>query len=609
MPIGFEPMQSGFADRPLRPLGYSTVKSNTTIPKTFLFFNTQESVFKMCYNRPMNRSINVFIDGKTLRVPLNSTVAEALDKAGYELNCNYEDNPVVGATVNGELKALGSFIETENTVIEPVKVFEYYGRRIYRHTLSFVLFMAAEKVFSDYSLSIKHSMGNSLFFSFDDHKVTQKDVEKLSEKMNEIVEQNLEIQCIYLSSTDAVKYFADSKLKQAATLIQNYNNSSVQLYKADDYIDISYEPLAPRTVLLSVWKLELYEDKGILLRYPDSKNLTKTVAKQTVPALFKIFEEDKQWGKVLGVSSLGEMNNKVTDGSVFEHIRHCETLHRRKIYNLTDDIKTKKAKAVFISGPSSSGKTTFAKKICEQLSLMGLDPIRISLDDYYKPRTEIPKNEKNEIDYECIEALRVDLFKKNMEDLFNGKEINLPEWSISEQKQTFRKKSSKMTKDTIFVIEGIHALNPVFTSCVPQESLYRIYISALTQLTLDTHNRISTTDIRIIRRIVRDSRTRGIDATTTLAMKSSIGAGESKHIFPFQSNADTMFNSSLDYEIGVLSTYASPLLAEVLPENKTAYTEARRLLAFLKYVNPIPSDKVPSDSILREFIGNGDYED
>ena len=347
----------------------------------------------------------------------------------------------------------------------------------------------------------------------------------------------------------------------------------------------------------------------MLLRYPDSVEIRKIRTTPDNPKLFSVFEEYKQWGRILGVSNISQMNRRVTDGSVGQYIRLLESLQRKKLYSLADEITRRQAKSVFISGPSSSGKTTFSKKLCEQLSLMGYIPIQISLDDYYKRREDVPLGEDGKPDFECIDALLIDDFKKNMEDLFNNQEVFLPTWNFITQERTHRQKGAKLDEYSVLVIEGIHALNPVFTDCVPKDSVFKIYISALTQLTMNNHNRISTTDTRILRRIIRDHRTRGTSATKTLAMWASVVAGERKHIFPFQNNADVMFNTSLDYEIGVLSTYAVPLLSEVTPESGGAYTDARRLLSFLKHVNTIPADFVPSDSLLREFIGGSDYED
>ena len=564
----------------------------------------------MVWYNPCMDEIIVKIADKKVSVPKYSTVYKALEKAGLSVGARYEDNPIVGATVNGELQPLGAAIETVEATVEPIRVFDFYGRRIYRHSIAFLLGMAAKQIFPDRVLTIWHSMGNSLYFSFDNNQVIEyKDIEAIASRMQSIVRNNYEIKYTALPCSQAVRYFEKNGQKYTADLIANHNNPSIHLYNVESYYDKAYEPLAPRTGLLTLWDLVPYGRRGMLLRYPDSgdvRNIKNTVDN---PKLFSVFEEYKQWGRILGVSSASQMNTKVTDGSVSQYIRLSESLQRKKLYALADEITKRQSKSVFVSGPSSSGKTTFAKRLCEQLSLMGYNPIQISLDDYYKPRVEIPRDKNGEPDYECIEALRMEDFTADMEKIFKGEEVHLPIWDFASQKLTYRKKAVRLDELSIFVIEGIHALNPVFTNSVPKEMVFKIYISALTQLTLDSHNRISTTDTRILRRIIRDNRTRGIDAVTTLSMWSSVASGERKHIFPFQNNADVMFNTSLDYEIGVLSTYAIPLLAEVPPESGSAYTDARRLLTFLKYINAIPADPVPSDSLLREFIGGSDYED
>ena len=554
--------------------------------------------------------ILVKIADKTVSIPKYGTVCKALEKAGLSVGARYEDNPIVGATVNGELQPLGAAIETAEATVEPIRAYDYYGRRIYRHSLAFLLGMAAKQICPDRVLTIWHSMGNSLYFGFEDNRIIDSsDIEAIASRMQSIVRNNYEIEYTALSCSAAIKYFEKNNQKDTAGLITNHNNPSILLYRVEEHYDKAYEPLAPRTGLLTMWDLVPYGRRGMLLRYPDSSDVKTIRNTADNPKLFGVFEEYKQWGKILGVSSAYQMNKRVTDGTIYQYIRLSESLQRKKLYALADEITKRQSKSVFISGPSSSGKTTFSKRLCEQLSLMGYNPIQISLDDYYKPRVEIPRDIHGEPDYECIEALRMDAFTSDMEKIFRGEEVHLPIWDFASQTLTFRKKAVKLDELSIFVIEGIHALNPVFTNSIPKELVFKIYISALTQLTLDNHNRISTTDTRILRRIIRDNRTRGIDAVTTLSMWSSVASGERKHIFPFQNNADVMFNTSLDYEIGVLSTYAIPLLAEVPPESGSAYTDARRLLTFLKYINAIPADPVPSDSLLREFIGGSDYED
>ena len=324
--------------------------------------------------------------------------------------------------------------------------------------------------------------------------------------------------------------------------------------------------------------------------------------------MFKVYEENKRWGRFLGVGCVGQLNERCSENTVAEYVRLSETLQRRKLAQIADEIDAGGKKAVFVAGPSSSGKTTFAKRLCEQLRLMDHAPIRISLDDYYKQRQFAPLDEDGKPDLEALEALDIDMFDCNMKELFAGKEVDLPHFSFPKNATYYENKPIRLTDKTIFVIEGLHGLNPRITSKVEEKYAYKIYISALTQLNMDDCNRVSTTDDRILRRVLRDYRTRDTSAEETLLMWPSVARGERIHIFPNQNNADVMFNSALDYEIGVLSPFVQPLLKGVKPSSGEAYTQARRLLSFLENVYPIPADLVPSDSLLREFIGGSDYE-
>ena len=324
--------------------------------------------------------------------------------------------------------------------------------------------------------------------------------------------------------------------------------------------------------------------------------------------LFKVFEEYKGWGKILGVKSLGEMNRVTVMGGAKEYVKLSEDLHRRKIAEIADSIKERGARVVFVAGPSSSGKTTFAKRLSEELRLLGLKPFKISLDDYYNPPSMAPLDGEGKPDLEALEALNVELIDSDMKNLLNGNPVNLPQYDFNTHITTFSPMPVKMEEKTVMVVEGIHALNKRITDVLDKRYVFKVYISALTHINLDDSNRVSTSDNRLLRRIVRDYRTRGMSAERTLGMWDSVTRGEVKHIFPNQNNADVMFNSALDYEIGVLSTYVRPLLMAVSRDEGKAYTLARRLLAFLDNVYPIPGSFVPSDSLLREFIGESDYE-
>ena len=554
------------------------------------------------------REIVSSVEGKKYRIPAFSSAREILEKAGMALGTDYQENPIVAALINGRLSPLGTPVPM-SCPIEPVRAFQGFGRRVYRHSLCFLLCYASKLVFPKRRLVIGHSLGDGFFFNYEDAKDTDKDqIEALSAKMKELVEQKLDIEYVSLSNQDAIKALKKQGYEDAVLLLKSMNAPSVDLYKLQEYCQIAYEPIVDNTSVLGVWDLRPYEN-GMLLRYPVKENIHSVVRFKDNQKLFEVFNEYRAWGKILGVSYVGEMNRMCSDNTAEQYVRLSEALQRRKIASIADDIHNRKAKAVFIAGPSSSGKTTFAKKLCEQLLLMEYSPIKISLDDYYKQRQYAPLDEEGKPDFEALEALDTDMFDRNMHDLFAGQEVDLPHFSFTENATYYLNKPIKMNSHTIFVIEGIHGLNPKIVSKIEPKYVYKVYISALTQLNMDDCNRVSTTDDRMLRRILRDYRTRGSSAEETLLMWPSVSRGERVHIFPNQNNADVMFNSALDYELGVLSPFVAPLLHEVSPDSGTAYTHAQRLLAFLENIYAIPSSFVPSDSILREFIGESDYED
>ena len=554
------------------------------------------------------REIVSSVEGKKYRIPAFSSAREILEKSGMTLGTDYQENPIVAALVNGRLSPLGTPVPM-SCPVEPVRAFQGFGRRVYRHSVCFLLCYASKLVFPKRRLVIGHSLGDGFFFNYEDGKDTDNDqIEALSSKMRELVEQKLDIEYVSLSNQDAIKALKKQGYEDSVLLLKSMNVPSVDLYKLQDYYQVAFEPIVDNTSVLGVWELRPYEN-GMLLRYPVKESIRSVVRFKDNIRLFEVFNEYRAWGKILGVSYVGEMNRMCLDNTAEQYVRLSEALQRRKIASIADDIHKRKARAVFIAGPSSSGKTTFAKKLCEQLLLMEYSPIRISLDDYYKQRQFVPLDDEGKPDFEALEALDTDLFDRNMHDLFSGKEVDLPHFSFTEGNTYYLNKPIRMSSHTIFVIEGIHGLNPKIVSKIEPKYVYKVYISALTQLNMDDCNRVSTTDDRMLRRILRDYRTRGSSAEETLLMWPSVSRGERVHIFPNQNNADVMFNSALDYELGVLSPFVTPLLHEVSPDSGTAYTHAQRLLAFLEKIYAIPSSFVPSDSILREFIGESDYED
>ena len=566
----------------------------------------------------MSNEILIKIDDKEYKVPAYSSVENVFVKAGLlehgysKRPINYLDNPIIGAFVNGQLCPISSHLQM-SCEVKPIRAFESFGRRIYRHSICFLLCYATKLVFPKRHLVIGHALGDGFYFSFDDeYRTTEAQIKALSKKMHQLVKANLQIKNRSLSHQDAVKYFKEEGYEATVLLLESQNEPSVEVYDIQDnrhhYCNIAYEPIAPNTSVLSVWELTKYGKSGMWLRYPVANNVKSVVDARDNSAMYQVYVENKRWGKYLGITCVGQLNKCGSENRLAEYVRLSETLQRRKIAEIADCIVAGKKKAVFVAGPSSSGKTTFAKRICEQLRLLDHEPIRISLDDYYKKRCEAPLDIDGKPDLEALEALNIDLFDQNMKDLFAGKEVDLPKFSFSKQETYYENKPIKLTEKTIFVIEGLHGLNPQITSKIEAKYAFKIYISALTQLNMDDCNRVSTTDDRILRRVLRDYRTRNATAEDTLLMWPSVARGERIHIFPNQNNADVMFNSALDYEIGVLSPFVQPLLKEVPPSSKEAYTQARRLLSFLENVYPIPSHLVPSDSLLREFIGESDYE-
>ncbi len=555
--------------------------------------------------------IEVKFGEKSISLPPFSTVHTALTELGViEKNQTYDyhTNPVVGALVNGETSPLGRRILCPSS-IEPIHVFDALGRRIYRHSLCFLLSLSSYMCFPDRTLVIGHSLGDGYYFSFsDDGSITDEDVEAIEKKMRSLVEDAREIEYVAMSGEDAENTFLSLGRRDTALLLSSRNDSCTYIYRLNGYAQVSYEPLVENTALLSVFELRRYSEKGLLLRYPTSSSIREIAPLRDNPLLFSVFEEYKRWGRVLGVRSLGEMNRLNIEGGMTEYIKLSEDLHRRKIASIADAVAEKRARIVFVAGPSSSGKTTFAKRLCEQLKLLGFEPFKLSLDDYYNPPWQAPKDEKGEPDLEALEALNVELIDRNMSELVEGRSVNLPSYDFNTHITTFSPVPVRMGEKTIIVVEGIHALNRKITSCIDERYVYRVYISALTQLNLDDSNRVSTSDNRLLRRLLRDYRSRSMSAVRTLNIWPSVTRGESRHIFPNQNNADVMFNSALDYEIAVLTPFVRPLLTSVKREEGEAYTLARRLLAFLENVYPVSSVFVPSDSILREFIGQSDYE-
>lgn len=550
----------------------------------------------------MKKITVTFEDSSKKIYPYGTRVNEILNESSSAGN-----PPVIAALVNNELVSMSFKVEI-NASLKPVRLNSILGVRIFRRTLSFILAKASRQLFPERLLIIGHSLGDSYYYYYDgEAEISDMDIEELLSKMSEIVHANEPIERRVIAYGEAVEFFRNENQQATALLLRYRNESKIPIYVCGDFIDLSYEPLLPSTGFLSPFELKNYPP-GFILRYPNSNTPDKLSPFKDIPTLFNVYKEYKAWGKILNVNCVGKLNLLSEKREVKPFIRVAEALQNKKISQIADCIYQQKddVKIVLIAGPSSSGKTTFTKKLSIQLQVLGFNPVSISLDDYYLPNDKTPRDKEGKPDFEALHALNIKLLNQHLLDLFAGKEVEIPAFDFKTGRPKEKGRPLKMQKRNILLIEGIHGLNPGLTPQIPEDTKYKIYISALTQLNLDDHNRIPTTDNRLIRRIVRDHQFRGNSAGDTLRMWPSVRRGEDKNIFPFQNQADSAFNSALDYELAVLKIFAQPLLLTVKPSDEV-YTEALRLLSFLNNFSTIPPKYVPEQSILREFIGDSAF--
>ncbi|MBV7272161.1 nucleoside kinase [Clostridiaceae bacterium UIB06] len=516
---------------------------------------------------------------------------------------NLEENiPIVLANVNGTYHELASELQEEG-VFTAVDITNNLGSRTYVRTLQFVLIKAVFDIFPEAKVTIEHSLGKGLFGEI--HKnipLDEKDIERIKTRMKELIDKDIPIKKVCMNREEAIKIFAKYNMDDKVRLLRHVTSNIVRLYELDGRYDYFYGSMAYSTGALKIFDL-FYRDPGFVLKYPlesDPFNIPEFVEHKK---LGKIFFETEQWGNILGVGDVGSLNDKVENGEIIDIIRVAEALHEKKIAYIADMISERKdTKIVLIAGPSSSGKTTFARRLGIQLRVNGLVPIPISLDDYFVDRDHTPKDENGEYDFESIYALDLELFNKNLESMLKGEAVETPTFNFKTGSREWNGQKINIPANGILIVEGIHGLNEMLTASIPMENKFKIYISALTQLNVDNHNRIATTDVRIIRRIVRDYLSRGYGGEDTLKMWPSIKRGEEKNIFTFQENADIMFNSTLVYELCVLKKYALKEL-EKISEKSPVYYEALRLKSFLHFFKDVDMSLVPDNSILREFIG------
>ena len=513
-------------------------------------------------------------------------------------------NQLVAAKVNNELTSLDAKLEFDCKV-EPVYNNTKEGMSVYRRSLCLLLATAAHRINPKTRLIVGNSICYGYYYTFDGEKIPAK---SLKQEMEKLISRDLRIKTEYVSWEQAAALFEKLNLKETRKQLNHTCKSKILINTIEDFSDMYFGPLVLSTGALQVFDLIEYQD-GLLLRFPKTKCPSQLPAFKDEPKLFSLFKQYKEWGKRVNVLSAASLNDMVANGKINDFIDIAETHQEKCISDIASQIvKSKKVRVVLIAGPSSSGKTTSAKKLGLELQAMGYTPKLISLDCYYAGRDKAPLDENGKPDYECLEALNVDLLNQNLVDLFAGKEVNIPSYDFHTGTSYFEEKNKMTLADNeILIMEGIHGLNPKLTAKVPEECKFKIYLSALTQLNLDDHNRISTSDNRLIRRIVRDNNFRGKPAEGTIAMWPSVQKGEELHIFPFHNNADAILNTALDYELSILRVYAAPLLRRV-PPTMAEYSEAQRLLNFLENFATIAPTEVPPRSIIREFIGGSAFK-
>lgn len=541
-------------------------------------------------------------NGETKEIAIGSTLKEAYEAFGLSM----EFGPI-NATVNNRTEGL-NYRLYHNKDVEYFDLHSATGERCYMRTLFFVLCKSVHDLYPDSKVVIDIPVSNGYYCNLMlGHDVTETDVTRIRERMRQLIDAKLPIRRYEVPTEEAVRIFSSRGDKAKAKLLRSTGKLYTTYYEIDDYVDNFYGSLLINTSQLTLFGLEKYFD-GALLRLPSRQNPAELGALIRQDKMFDIFKEQHRWNRILGVSTVGDFNEAVRSGQTTGLINVSEALQEKKIASIAEQIAHRQGtRIVLIAGPSSSGKTTFCKRLSIQLVTCGIKPIQISLDDYFVDRHLTPKDENGEYDYESVHALNIPLLNEQLQQLFEGKNIELPKYNFQTGKSEKSGKRLQLGDNQVLVLEGIHALNPELTAQIPQEQKFHIYISALTTILLDDHNYIRTTDNRLLRRIIRDYKYRGVNAQETIHRWPSVRAGENKWIFPYQENADVMFNTAMLFELAVIKQQAEPLL-DLVPENCPEYAEAYRLRTFLDYIQPIPNRALPPTSLLREFLGGSSFK-
>lgn len=550
----------------------------------------------------MEENINILINGKEYQVKKGSTLEEISKIVQTEYKY-----PILIAKVNNSLKEL-------NYKVNKYKEIEFYdltkpcGNRTHVNGLVFILLVAIKELYGqDKDIIVDHSLDKG-FYIESNFDVNEEKIDQIKSKMQEIIAENREIKKVIVDRMEAIKYFKGVHDLSKVEIIKYNTNSYITLYRLGSYYDYFYNKMPLSTGSLKAFELNYIQENGFMLRFPTTHINNKIPEYIHHEDMFKVFTECKTWNKLMHIENASDLNKVVSSGKIDELIRICENKQNSEFIEIANRIvKNSSAKVVLMAGPSSSGKTTSSKKLCMALKSLGKNPAVLSMDDYFVERGETPLDENGKPDFECLEAVDLKLFDEQIENLLKGEKTIVPTYNFITGKKEYKREIT-LKKDDILVIEGIHGLDNKILNNIPSKKKYKIYVSALTEINIDNHNRVSTTDNRLLRRIVRDNKTRGRKVEYTLADWPSVRAGEEKYIFPYQDEEDYILNTALPYELGVLKTYVEPLLYAVEPDSPY-YIEAKRLIDFLRNFLPIPADAIPQDSVLKEFIGGSCFKD
>lgn len=544
----------------------------------------------------MNEKLNVALNGRKLTTPRCTSIAELLPKSPHKGRY-----PAIAALVNNRLAGLYHDIRTDSE-ITTLDLTSREGTEIYRRTANLIFFAALKEVDPRAKVEVGQSIGNGYFMEINDGRLTEKIISSIENQMWKIVKKDVPLRPVWIPIEDAISHFKKAGRADRVLLLKQMRKSEAQVVDVGKYRGYVYGPVAHRTGLIDKFKLHRYQH-GAILEFPDT-NGTFLGHVIDQPKLLDAYIETKKWNELIGVKNVAQLNQRCIHGRTQELIMVAEALHEKKIAAIADEIHRKKdTKLILVAGPSSSGKTTFTKRLAVQLRVNGIEPVAISIDNYYLDRADTPKRADGSRDFETIDAIDIHLFNKHVRELLAGREVETPAYLFPEgRRHPVKKYKMRLKENQVLITEGLHGLNEKLSSEISRKNKFKIYVSALTQLCIDDHNRILTSDVRLLRRIVRDRLFRGSSTADTLAMWPSVRAGENIHIFPFQGEADVMFNSTLLYEPALLKPYAERFLMEVYRDHPS-FVEALRLLRFLELLIPILPQEVPQTSILREFIG------